>query len=79
MREILNTYVLGGLTAVYRRDAEAGTMELLLVPADSEDKIVRDDCAAEPLVQAKLAEDDAPSFFSGGRTMRNSPTTRAIQ
>ena len=79
MREILNTYVLGGLTAVYRRDAEAGTVELLLVPADSEDKIVRDDCAAEPLVQAKLAEDDAPSFFSGGRTMRNSPTTRAIQ
>ncbi len=79
MREILNTYVLGGLTAVYRRDAEAGTVELLLVPADSEDKIVRDDCAAEPLVQAKLAEDDAPSFFSGGRTMRNSPTTQAIQ
>ncbi len=79
MREILNTYVLGGLTAVYRRDAGAGTVELLLVPADSEDKIVRDDCAAEPLVQAKLAEDDAPSFFSGGRTMRNSPTTRAIQ
>ena len=77
MREILNTYVLGRLAAAYRREGD--TVELLLVPAGSEGKIVRDDCAAEPLVQAKLAEDDAPAFFSGGRTMRNSPTTRAIQ
>ena len=79
MREILNAYTLGGLTAVYRRDSETGTAELLLVPAGCEGEIVRDDCAAEPLVQAKLAEDDAPAYFSGGRTMRNSPTTRAIQ
>ena len=77
MREILNTYVLGGLAVVYRRDGDA--VELLLVPAGCENEIVRDDCAAEPLVQAKLAEDEAPTFFSGGRTMRNSPTTRAIQ
>ena len=77
MREILNTYALGGLTAVYRREGD--TVELLLVPTGSEGDIVRTDCAAEPLIQAKLAEDDAPSYFSGGRTMRNAPTTRAIR
>ena len=79
MREILNTYTLGGLTAIYRRETDSGTVELLLVPAGREGEIARTDCTAEPLVQAKLDTDDAPSFFSGGRTMRNSPTTRAIQ
>ena len=77
MREILNRYTLGGLTAVYRR--EGSTVELLLVPAGSEGEIIRTDCAAEPLIQAKLTEDDAPAFFSGGRTMRNSPTVKAMQ
>lgn len=77
MREILNRYTLGGLTAVYRR--EGSTVELLLVPAGSEEEIIRTDCAAEPLIQAKLTEDDAPAFFSGGRTMRNSPTVKAMQ
>ena len=77
MREILNRYTLGGLTAVYRR--EGAVVELLLVPAGSEGRIARADCAAEPLIQAKLTEDDAPAFFSGGRTMRNSPTVKAMQ
>lgn len=77
MREILNRYTLGGLTAVYRREGDI--VELLLVPAGSESGIVRTDCAAEPLIQAKLTEDDAPAFFSGGRTMRNSPTVKAMQ
>ena len=77
MREILNRYTLGGLTAVYRR--EGAVVELLLVPAGSEGSIARADCAAEPLIQAKLTEDDAPAFFSGGRTMRNSPTVKAMQ
>lgn len=77
MREILKSYTLGGLTAVYRREGDA--VELLLVPAGSEGGIARTDCAAEPLIQAKLTEDDAPAFFSGGRTMRNSPTVKAMQ
>lgn len=77
MREILNRYTLGGLTAVYRR--EGALVELLLVPAGSEGSIARADCAAEPLIQAKLTEDNAPAFFSGGRTMRNSPTVKAMQ
>lgn len=79
MREILHCYCLGGLDAVYQRDTETGAVELLLAPAEAEGFTYRNDCAAEPLIQAKLAEDDAPSYFSGGRTMRNSPTTRAIQ
>ena len=77
MREILNRYTLGGLTAVYRREGDV--VELLLVPAGSEGSIARADCAAEPLIQAKLTEDDAPAFFSGGRTMRNSPTVKAMR
>ena len=77
MREILKSYTLGGLTAVYRREGDV--VELLLVPAGSEGSIARADCAAEPLIQAKLTEDDAPAFFSGGRTMRNSPTVKAMQ
>lgn len=77
MREILNRCTLGGLTAVYRREGDI--VELLLVPAGSEGGIARADCAAEPLIQAKLTEDDAPAFFSGGRTMRNSPTVKAMR
>lgn len=77
MREILNRYTLGGLTAVYRREGDV--VELLLVPAGSEGGIARADCAAEPLIQAKLTEDDAPASFSGGRTMRNSPTVKAMR
>ena len=77
MREILNRYTLGGLTAVYRREGDV--VELLLVPAGSEGSIACADCAAEPLIQAKLTEDDAPAFFSGGRTMRNSPTVKAMR
>ena len=79
MREILNTYTLGNLTAIYRRETEGGTVELLLLPADCGSKVIRTDCAAEPLVQAKLNTDAAPAFFSGGRTMCNSPTTRAMR
>ena len=77
MREILNRYTLGELTAVYRREGDV--VELLLVPAGSEGGIARADCAAEPLIQAKLTEDDAPAFFSGGRSMRNSPTVKAMR
>lgn len=71
MREPLYAAVCGGLTALYRKD-ETGTVELLLVPTGMEH-------AAEPLVQLKCAEDDAPAFFSGGRTMRNSLGTRALR
>ena len=78
MREIINNISVGGLTAVYRRESETGVVELVLIPAGSEKEILRADCAAEPLVQAKLETDDAPAFFSGGRTMRNGPTVRAI-
>lgn len=77
MRETLSMTTRGQLTALYRQD-ETGTVELLLLPAGTEENIRRTDCAAEPLVQAKVQQDDAPAFFSGGRTMRNSPTTRSI-
>ena len=78
MHEIISSISVGGLTAVYRRESETGVVELVLVPTGCEGDIVRTDCAAEPLVQAKLETDDAPAFFSGGRTMRNGPTVRAI-
>lgn len=70
MRRIVNKVTCGGLTALYRQD-ETATVELLLVPAGMEGAVIRDDCAAEPLVQVKLLGAPAPAFFSGGRTMRN--------
>lgn len=78
MREPLYAAVCGGLTALYRK-GETGTVELLLVPTGMEHAACRADCAAEPLVQLKCAEDDAPAFFSGGRTMRNSLGIRALR
>lgn len=71
MREILNRYTLGGLTAVYRREGDI--VELLLVPAGSEGGIARADCAAEPLIQAKLTEDDAPRFSAAGAQCATAP------
>lgn len=78
MRKILASYTRGGLTALYRQEEESGVVELLLLPDGWADKVIRQDCAAAPLVQAKLAEDDSPAFFSGGRTLQNGPTTRAL-
>lgn len=69
MQTIVRQTTCGGITALYRRD-EAGTVELLLIPAGMEGDAVRDDCAAEPLVQLKLLGSDSPAYFSGGRTMR---------
>ncbi|WP_163200071.1 MULTISPECIES: glycoside hydrolase family 36 protein [Bifidobacterium] len=85
MRTILLQSTVGGTTAVYRRDAETGIVELLLVPSDvlgndgGVDAALRDDCAAEPLVQAKIIGDDYPFGFSQGRTMRNSQTVARME
>jgi len=72
MRTIIKNVTCGELTAQYRQD-ENGVVELLLVPAGTEMETVRDDCAAEPLVQVKLMTEPSPAYFSGGRTMRNAP------
>lgn len=77
MRTSIRQITCGGLTALYRRD-EAGTVELLLLPAGMEGQVVREDCAAEPLVQCKLLGDDAPAYFSGGRTMRGATPPLAL-
>ncbi|MCH9276074.1 alpha-galactosidase [Bifidobacterium amazonense] len=74
MRTVLESVSCGDLTAVYRRDADTGVVELVLTPTGHADAIVRDDCAAEPLVQAKVIGDDYPFGFSQGRTMRNATT-----
>ncbi|MBW3092951.1 alpha-galactosidase [Bifidobacterium sp. 82T10] len=74
MRTVLDSVSCGDLTAVYRRDADTGVVELVLTPTDRADAIVRDDCAAEPLVQAKIVGDDYPFGFSQGRTMRGATT-----
>lgn len=79
MRTIIQKITCGQLTALYRCESETGVVELLLVPAGTETNVSRSDCAAEPLVQVHLAQDEAPAFFSGGRTMRGSPSTAAIR
>ena len=72
MRTVIQKITCVQLTALYRSESETGAVELLLVPAGMEAGVIRGDCAAEPLVQVHLAQDDAPAFFSGGRTMRGS-------
>ncbi|MBT1167143.1 glycoside hydrolase family 36 protein [Bifidobacterium simiarum] len=74
MRTILLKETVDATCAIYRRDDETGVVELLLVPGDMAGAVVRDDCAAEPLVQAKVIGDDYPFGFSQGRTMRFSKT-----
>ncbi|MBT1172749.1 alpha-galactosidase [Bifidobacterium sp. MA2] len=74
MRTTLRTVTVANLTAVYRRDDETGVVELVLTPTDHAGELTRDDCAAEPLVQAKIVGDDYPFGFSQGRTMRNAKT-----
>ena len=71
MREILNRYTLGGLTAVYRREGDV--VELLLVPAGSEGSIARADCAAEPLIQANLTETMPRRFSAPGAQCATAP------
>ncbi len=73
MREIINRISMGGLTAVYRRESETGVVELVLLPTGCEGDIVRTDCAAEPLVQAKLETDDAPTFSAVGAPRATAP------
>ncbi|WP_165777169.1 glycoside hydrolase family 36 protein [Bifidobacterium primatium] len=79
MRTMLQQVTVGETTAIYRRDDESGTVELLLVPAGRTTDVTRDDCAAEPLVQAKIVGDDYPFGFSQGRTMRNSQTVTRME
>lgn len=79
MRNVINAYRCNGTTALYRQEVSTGIVELVLVPSGMEQQVVRDDCAAEPLVQAKLVGDDYPFGFSQGRTMRNSATVNAMQ
>ena len=78
MLKTIASYARGGLAALYRREPESGAVELLLVPEGWQSKVVRQDCAAAPLVQAKLAQDDMPPGFSGGRTLQNGPATLAL-
>ncbi|NMN00886.1 alpha-galactosidase [Bifidobacterium sp. DSM 109958] len=77
-RTVIAQYSRNGIAALYRRD-DAGVVELMLVPVDLTGAVVRDDCAAEPLVQAKIVGDDYPFGFSQGRTMRNSATVAAMR
>ncbi len=78
MRRILREVCRGGLCALYRQE-ETGLVELVLVPDGMQDRVVRQDCEPEPLVQVKTAGDPAPTWFSGGRTMRNSPTVAGLR
>ena len=78
MRRILREVCRGGPCALYRQE-ETGLVELVLVPNGMQDRVVRQDCEPEPLVQVKTAGDPAPTWFSGGRTMRNSPTVAGLR
>ncbi|PLS31657.1 alpha-galactosidase [Bifidobacterium margollesii] len=85
MRTILLRATVDETTAIYRRDDRTGIVELLLVPSNvtgdenESATVLRDDCEAEPLVQAKVIGDDYPFGFSQGRTIRNSQTVTRMR
>lgn len=78
MREELSRFTRNGTTAIYRREPDSDVVELVLVPADMADDVRRADCAAEPLVQAKIVGDDYAFGFAQGRSLRNSATVTAM-
>lgn len=75
----LSEYPLGGLTARYLQDTETGAVELQLLPAGCTPPPDARRRHADSLVQAYLTGDELPGGYSGGRTLRNSGTVRALR
>lgn len=75
----LAEYSLGALTARYLQDRETGVVELQLLPADCAPLPETRRRHADSLVQAYLTGDELPGGYSGGRTLRNSGTVRALR
>lgn len=80
MTEIIKSYVLGDMQAVYVMDGETHNPELALLPADVEYREAqREKPYPDNLVQVKIAGDMYAGGYAGGRTMRQSRTTEEFR
>lgn len=77
MIAIYSEFSLGKLHARYLRD-DTGAIELQLLPADGA-PLPEQRRHADSMVQAYLTGDELPGGYSGGRTLRNSGTVRALR
>lgn len=80
MAEIIKTYTLGDMSAVYLLNPENHNPELVLLPEGTEYRDrKRDKPYPDSLVQVKIAGDIYPGGYAGGRTMRQSQTVERFK
>ena len=80
MTEIIKSYVLGDMQAVYVMDTETHNPELVLLPEGVEYREAqREKPYPDNLVQVKIAGDMYAGGYAGGRTMRQSRTTEEFR
>lgn len=76
MTQIIKSYVLGDMKAVYLSDQETRNAELALIPASMEYREAgREKPYPDSLVQVKLAGEIYPGGYAGGRTLRQGQST----
>lgn len=79
MKKAYSEFILGDMRACYVQDEETGSMELVLLPADMDDKAAyREKPYPDSLVQVKLVGDTYAGGYAGGRTMRQSASVAAL-
>lgn len=79
MKKIYHEYILEDMKACYVQDEEAGSMELLLLPADMKYEVAyREKPYPDSLVQVKLVGDTYAGAYAGGRTMRQNASVASL-
>ncbi len=79
MSEIINTYILGDIQAIYVLDDNTKNPELVLLPTGMEYREQdREKPYADTLAQIKIAGDVYPGGYAGGATMRQSKTAEGF-
>lgn len=74
----IGRYVMGDMYLSYWEN-EQHTVGMLLIPLETEKKVVEKNCALEPLVQLHVRGDKRTSFFGGGTTMACSASTKCMK
>lgn len=74
----IGRYVMGDMCLSYWEN-EQHTVGMLLIPLETEKKVVEKNCALEPLVQLHVRGDKRTSFFGGGTTMACSASTKCMK
>ncbi|MDE5717585.1 MAG: alpha-galactosidase [Lachnospiraceae bacterium] len=79
MKRAYSEFILGDMKACYVQDEETGSMELVLLPADTAYEVAyREKPYPDSLVQVKLVGDTYAGGYAGGRTMRQNASVAAL-